>query len=111
MLLSSALLCAELAVWLCSHWLCDRFGVWKNRWQILKLVPLPNPSRVRELIVALIYLHNYLENSKDGWLVLDDEEDDDDDEDAEPEPVPADAEADAEAGRARRQQMMDALVV
>lgn len=81
-----------------------RYGVWKNRWRILKSVPLNQPDRVRELLVALIYVHNFIENAKDLWLEADDEPDDIPD-DA-PEPVEPAAMNDADAGRARRQRMV-----
>lgn len=71
-------------------------------------MPLQDPARIRELIVALMYLHNFCENQKDGWVPDDEDDDDDDDEDEAPEPR-ADADAEAAAGRARRQEIVDYL--
>jgi hypothetical protein len=86
-----------------------RLGLLKSRWRILKLIPVQQPDRISELIVSLLYLHNFCENEKDGWEPAAD----DDEEAAEDADNGDEAAEDAEngdeliAGRARRQQIVD----
>ena len=84
-----------------------RLGLLKSRWRILKLVPIQQPDRISELIVALLYLHNFCENQKDDWQPEADEDAEAEEEnDLEPAPEAANDD-EAIAGRARRQQIVD----
>lgn len=82
----------------------------KSRFPILRWIPHHDTARIRELIVALMYVHNFLENQKDGWRA--DPEEPDNEDNGPEQAAPAndgDAEAEAAAGTARRQQIVDYL--
>lgn len=65
-----------VALLLCVVLSSCRFGVWKNRFPILRCCPLRHPKAVTELAIALAFVHNFLEEENDAWTARDEAEED-----------------------------------
>ncbi|KAL5540498.1 hypothetical protein UlMin_043092 [Ulmus minor] len=64
------------------------FGIWKNRFRILRRVPQYTVQKQRDIIIACIVLHNFIMMSSDDDVLFttdeDQQDEDNNEEDAEP---------------------------